>query len=61
MMPEAQDVIGTSLGSRKITVDEAYAYMDAVDAASDRVITGTYATSSGAVRSGTRWSAGRRT
>jgi hypothetical protein len=44
-VPEAQDVLGSPLGSREITVDEAYAYLDAVDATSDRVITGTYATS----------------
>ena len=44
-VPQAADVIGVPLGQREVTVDEAYAYLDAVDAASDRVRTDTYATS----------------
>jgi hypothetical protein len=44
-VPEAKDVIGFRLGLKEVTVDQAYTYLDAVDAASDQVTTGTYATS----------------
>ncbi|MGZ8628747.1 MAG: M14 family zinc carboxypeptidase, partial [Actinomycetota bacterium] len=44
-VPTARDAIGVRLGRREVTSDEADAYLDAVDAASDRVVTGTYATS----------------
>jgi Zinc carboxypeptidase len=44
-VPTAKDVIGFQLGRREVTVDQAWAYLDAVDAASDRVSSGTYATS----------------
>src|SRR5436309_1582471 len=44
-VPSAQDVLGFSLGDREVTTDEAWTYLDAVDAASDRVVTGTYAIS----------------
>ncbi|MGZ8606118.1 MAG: M14 family zinc carboxypeptidase [Actinomycetota bacterium] len=43
-VPTARDAIGVRLGRREVTSDEADAYLDAVDAASDRVVTGTYAT-----------------
>jgi hypothetical protein len=45
LVPTSKDVIGVRLGRREVTVDEAWTYLDAVDAASDRVVTGTYATS----------------
>ncbi len=44
-VPTAKDVLGFRLGRREATTDEAWGYLDAVDAASDRVATGTYATS----------------
>ncbi len=44
-MPEASDVIGFPLGQREVTVGETDAYLDAVDAASDRVRTDTFGTS----------------
>src|SRR5689334_19529170 len=44
-VPTSQEVLGVKLGRRELTVDEAYRYLDAVDAASPRVTTGTYATS----------------
>jgi Zinc carboxypeptidase len=44
-VPNARDVLGFRLGRREVTVDQAWSYLDAVDAASDRVATGTYATS----------------
>lgn len=43
--PTAQSVLGFDLGSQEVTTDEAWTYLDAVDAASDRVMSGTYATS----------------
>ncbi len=45
LVPTAKDTIGIKLGHREVTTDEAWTYLDAVDAASDRVATGTYATS----------------
>jgi hypothetical protein len=44
-VPTSQEVLGFRIGRREMTVDEADAYLDAVDAASDRVETGTYAIS----------------
>jgi hypothetical protein len=44
-VPTVKDVLGFRLGHREASVDEAYEYLDAVDAASDKVITGTFATS----------------
>ena len=44
-VPSADEVLGFPLGHREVTNEEAGAYLDAVDAASDRVATGTYATS----------------
>jgi len=45
LVPTAKDVIGFRLGRREVTVEEAWTYLDAVDAASDRVVSDTYATS----------------
>jgi Zinc carboxypeptidase len=44
-VPSGRDVLGFRLGRHEVTTDQAYTYLDAVDAASDRVVTGTYATS----------------
>jgi hypothetical protein len=44
-VPPPEDVLGFRLGEREVTVDETYAYLDAADAASDRVTTGKYGTS----------------
>jgi hypothetical protein len=44
-VPTANDVLGFDLGSQEVTTDEAWTYLDAVDAASDRVVGDTYATS----------------
>jgi hypothetical protein len=44
-VPTSQQVLGLKLGRRELTDDEIYRYLDAVDAASPRVVTGTYATS----------------
>jgi len=44
-VPRAKEVLGYRLGRREASVEDAYAYLDAVDAASDEVITGTYGTS----------------
>lgn len=44
-VPTARDVLGFRLGRQEVTTDEAWSYLDAIDAASDRVVTGTYATS----------------
>lgn len=41
-VPTSQDVIGYRIGRREATTDELYAYLDAIDAASDRVATGVY-------------------
>lgn len=43
--PTAKEVLGFRLGRREVTTDEAWTYLDAIDAASDRVASGTYATS----------------
>ena len=43
--PTAEQVLGFTLGSREVTAAEANAYVDAVDAASDRVVSGTFASS----------------
>lgn len=42
LVPTATDVLGFRLGRREATTDELYGYLDAIDAASDRVATGTY-------------------
>jgi hypothetical protein len=44
-VPTPKEVIGFRLGRREASVEELDAYLDAVDAASDRVASGTYATS----------------
>ncbi len=44
-VPTSQQVLGFPLGSREVTAAEANAYVDAVDAASDRVVSGTFGTS----------------
>ena len=44
-IPTSEDVLGFVLGSREVTAAEINAYVDAVDAASDRVVSGTFATS----------------
>lgn len=43
--PTSESVLGFELGSQEVTTDEAWTYLDSIDAASDRVISGTYATS----------------
>lgn len=45
VVPKAKDVIGFNLGRHEVTTDQAWTYLDAVDAASDRVVSGVYATS----------------
>jgi hypothetical protein len=45
VVPTAEEVLGFQLGEREVTTDEAWTYLDAIDQASDRVISGTYATS----------------
>ena len=44
-VPTSEEVLGFPLGSREVTAAEANAYVDAVDAASDRVVSGTFGTS----------------
>ena len=44
-VPTSEQVLGFPLGSREVTAAEANAYVDAVDAASDRVVSGTFGTS----------------
>jgi len=44
-VPAATDVLGFALGSREVTSAESDAYLDAIDAASARVVSGTAATS----------------
>ena len=46
-VPTAESVLGFALGSQQVTVDQSNTYLAAVDAASDRVISGTAATSVG--------------
>jgi hypothetical protein len=43
-VPTAEQVLGFGLGSREVTATEADAYVDAVDAASARVVSGTLGT-----------------
>ena len=43
--PRRSEVLGFPLGSREVTAAETNAYVDAVDAASDRVVSGTFGTS----------------
>jgi hypothetical protein len=45
LVPTAKQVLGFRLGRREVTTDEAWTYLDAIDSASDRVASGTYATS----------------
>ena len=56
-VPTPADVIGIDLGARDVTTAESDAYVAAVDAASDRVISGTLARACRAATSGTRSSA----
>jgi hypothetical protein len=44
-VPTSQEVLGFELGSREVTAAETNTYVDAVDAASDRVVSGTFGTS----------------
>ena len=44
-VPTPQEVIGINLGDRDVTVAESDAYLKAVDAASDRVVSGALAKS----------------
>lgn len=44
-VPSPEDVLGFPIGSQEVTVDEIVTYLDAVDAASGRVVTATAATS----------------
>jgi hypothetical protein len=44
-VPNPRDVLGFRLGRREVSIDQAWSYLDAVDASSDRVASGTYATS----------------
>ena len=44
-VPASEDVLGFPLGSQEVTAAEANEYVDAVDAASDRVVSGTFGTS----------------
>ena len=44
-VPTAEQVLGFPLGSREVTAAQTNGYVDAVDAASDRVVSGTFGTS----------------
>jgi hypothetical protein len=44
-VPTSEEFLGFELGSREVTAAETNAYVDAVDAASDRVVSGTFGTS----------------
>ena len=44
-VPTSEDVLGFPLGSREVTAAETNEYVDAVDAASDRVVSGTFGSS----------------
>ena len=44
-VPTAEEVLGFALGSREVSAAEANAYVEAVDAASDRVVSGTFGAS----------------
>lgn len=44
-VPTPRQVLGIDLGNRDVTVEESDRYLEAVDEASDRVVTGTLATS----------------
>ncbi len=44
-VPTAKDILGKQLGKSKLSVDEVYKYMLALDAASPRIVTGVYGTS----------------
>jgi hypothetical protein len=43
-VPTTEQVLGFALGSREVTAAESDAYVDAVDAASARVVSGTLGT-----------------
>ena len=43
--PTAKDILGKQLGKSKLSVDEVYKYVLALDAASPRIVTGVYGTS----------------
>ena len=43
-VPTSEDVLGFALGSQEVTAAEVNTYVDAVDAASDRVVSGTFGT-----------------
>jgi Zinc carboxypeptidase len=45
VVPTSEQVLGFPLGSREVTAAEANEYVDAVDAASDRVVSGTFGSS----------------
>jgi hypothetical protein len=44
-VPTSEQVLGFPLGTREVTAAETNTYVDAVDAASDRVVSGTFGTS----------------
>ncbi|HET9322414.1 MAG TPA: M14 family zinc carboxypeptidase [Gaiellaceae bacterium] len=44
VVPTSKQVLGFPLGSQEVTAAETNAYVDAVDAASDRVVSGTFGT-----------------
>ncbi len=44
-VPTAKDVLGFRLGHQEVTTDQAWSYLDAIDQASERVWSSTYATS----------------
>ena len=44
-VPTAEEVLGFALGSREVSAADANAYVEAVDAASDRVVSGTFGAS----------------
>lgn len=45
VVPSPEEVLGFAIGEREVTAEEILEYLDAVDAASDRVVTATAATS----------------
>jgi hypothetical protein len=44
-VPSPEDVLGKPLGLKQLSVDDVYKYMQALDAASPRIVTGVYGTS----------------
>ena len=61
VVPTAHEVLGFDLGDQEVSAAESDAYLGAVDAASDRVTSGTAVPRSRAARSATRSSARRST